>query len=105
MAAGQILVAPATLIQTSGEFESTMGQVTSIVNNMMEIVDGLSSVWTGDAATAYTGKFHELQDDMTRIESMIKEHVSDLQEMAKNYQTAEEANEDLAKALEGDVIS
>ena len=36
---------------------------------------------------------------------MIKEHVSDLTEMANIYKTAEQENVEIANALAGDIIS
>lgn len=102
---GQLLVTPEQLISTSNEFSSTNTQVKTITTQMLEIVRGMSSSWEGEANTSYLGKFNQLEDDMDRIYRMINEHVEDLQEMAANYQQAENTNIDTSNALPGDVIS
>jgi WXG100 family type VII secretion target len=102
---GIIKVDPQKLISTSEEFGSTGSQVKSITDNMISIVDSLKSAWEGEAATAYNTKFHELDDDMQRMYSMIQEHVNDLNEMAQQYITAENANIETGSSLSGDIIS
>lgn len=102
---GQLLVTPEQLISTSNEFSSTNTQVKTITNQMLEIIKGMSATWEGEANTAYLNKFNQLSDDMDKIYRMINEHVEDLQEMAANYQQAENTNIETAGALAGDVIS
>ena len=41
---------------------------------------------------------------MERMHSMIKEHVTDLTEMAERYEQAENANMETGSALAGDII-
>ena len=101
---GNLLVTPEQLTATSSEFSSVMQQVTSMTNEMMDIVHSLKSQWEGEASNAYQNKFDQLKDDIEKIDKMIKEHVNDLQEMAKVYQDAESANTDMANGLSGDVL-
>lgn len=102
---GKVLVTPEKLISTAEEFNSTNTQVRNLTQQMIETVDSLKSAWEGDAANAYSTKFHQLEDDMDRLHSMINEHVTDLKEMASQYQAAEQANAEISNALAGDVIS
>lgn len=102
---GIIKVDPQKLISTSEEFRGTGSQVKSLTDNMITIIDSLKSVWEGEAATTYNTKFHQLQDDMDKMYRMIEEHVKDLNEMAQQYITAENANIDTGNSLAGDVIS
>lgn len=102
---GIIKVTPEKLISTAEEFNSTNSQIQNLTQQMISTVDALKSVWEGDAATAYSNKFHQLEDDMNRMHSMINEHVTDLKSMAQNYQSAEQANAEVGNALAGDVIS
>ncbi len=102
---GILKVTPEKLISTASEFSSTGSSINSITTEMMSIVNGLKSTWQGDAATTYSTKFNQLQDDMDRMHRMIQEHVTDLNEMATKYQAAESANSDLGSSLSGDVIS
>lgn len=102
---GILKVDPQKLISTADEFNTTGGQVKSLTDQMISIIDSLKSAWEGEAATAYNTKFHALQDDMDKMYRMIQEHVKDLNEMAQQYITAENTNIDTGSSLSGDVIS
>lgn len=102
---GILKVDPQKLISTATEFNATGGQVRSLTGEMISIINSLSSVWEGEAATTYNTKFHQLDDDMEKMHRMIEEHVKDLNEMAQQYITAENANIDTGSGLAGDVIS
>lgn len=101
---GTIKVDPQKLISTANEFNATGGKVKGLTADMMSKVTSMSSVWEGDASNTYINRFKELQDDMDRMFSMIQEHVTDLNDMAQQYITAENANIDLGGSLAGDVI-
>lgn len=101
---GTILVTPEQLESTANEFSSVMTQVQSLANSMTDQVNGLSAKWQGEASTAYVNKFNQLNDDIAKLAGMINEHVTDLNEMASVYRTAEQANEELSNSLAGDVI-
>ena len=98
-------VTPEQLISTSEEFNAAGGQIRTLTSNMTSLVDGLKGAWEGEAATAFNTKFHQLDDDMQKMYRMIDEHVKDLQEMARQYIDAENAAQDMANSLAGDVIS
>lgn len=102
---GILKVDPQKLISTADEFNATGGQIRGLTEQMISIIDSLKSVWEGDASTTYNTKFHQLDDDMQRMHRMIEEHVKDLNEMAQQYITAENANIDIGSGLAGDVIS
>ena len=101
---GNLLVTPEQLTATSSEFSSAMQQITTMTNEMMEQVHSLKGQWEGEASNAYQNKFDQLKDDIDKIGKMINEHVNDLNEMAKVYQDAENANADTANELSGDVL-
>lgn len=101
---GTLKVTPEKLIATASEFQSNGTRMQSLTQEMTTIVTGMSGIWSGDAATAYTKQFTQLQDDMDMMKRMIDEHVTDLNEMARVYQQAEKANEEIAVGLSGDVI-
>ena len=102
---GTLKVSTAKLTSTASQFQSYGNQVKNITNQMTSTVNALSgTVWTGDAANAYKKKFTSLQDDINRMCKMINEHVTDLQTMAKQYETVEQANMNLGNSLSGDVI-
>lgn len=86
---GTLLVTPEELKSTASEFSADGTSVKSITSEMMNLINELASNYEGDAATAYINNFKKLQDDMNQIDQKIQEHVSDLNEMADNYQRTE----------------
>ena len=54
---------------------------------------------------AYITKFNSLESDLQVLNRMIQEHVSDLEEMANLYRTAEQSNADDASSLASGIIS
>lgn len=102
---GTLKVTPEKLISTADEFQTTGGQVRSLTQEMNSIIDGLKSIWEGEAATAYNAKFHQLDDDMEKMHRMIEEHVKDLKDMGNSYRLAEITNAETSNSLTGNVIS
>lgn len=101
---GILKVTPEKLIQTSGEFAGTGGQMKNLTGEMMSLVQGLKGVWQGEASAAYGSKFASLQNDMDKLCRMVQEHVNDLQEMAAHYQRAELGNADQSGGLHTNVV-
>lgn len=101
---GILRVTPETLESTANEFSSKGTTVSGLTAQMMEIVQGLSGAWEGEAATAYIGQFQQLDTDIQKMNRMIQEHATDLTEMATRYRSAETENQQEAMSLEGDVI-
>ncbi|MDO5574790.1 MAG: WXG100 family type VII secretion target [bacterium] len=101
---GILKVTPEKLIQASTEFSSTGKTISSLTQEITTIMNGLKSIWQGDAATGYGNKFNGLQDDIEKINRMIQEHVTDLNEMAREYQSAETANTEESSRLLTEVI-
>lgn len=103
--AGILRVTPEKLQSTAASFESTGSTIMNLTQQMTSIVTGLSGqIWSGEAATSYVNKFNGLQDDMERIHKMVQEHSKDLQEVAQQFITTENANKELANGLSSDVI-
>lgn len=101
---GQLKVTPQELVNTSSDF-SARGQVVSgLTQEMLALVSGLSGVWEGDASGVYLKKFSELSGDITKINNKVKEHVENLQEMAKRYETAENTHVESNNALSSHLI-
>ena len=102
---GTLKVEPDKLKSTAASFQATGNQIKSLTDQMTSVVEGLSAnVWTGEAAATYIKKFQGLQDDIAKMIRMVNEHVTDLNEMASQYEQAEA--EVIAKVnnLSSDVI-
>lgn len=102
---GMLKVTPEKLLETASEFQGAGSKIKSLTQEMIGLVQGLKGVWQGEAAQIYIGRFHALQSDMDKMYSMMKEHVSDLQEMARQYQTAEAAGIEEGSALAANILS
>ncbi|MCR5267710.1 MAG: WXG100 family type VII secretion target [Lachnospiraceae bacterium] len=102
---GYLKVTPEQLIRAADSFAQAGAGISSLTSEMMSVVNSLKGIWQGEAAESYTGKFVGLEDDITRINNMITEHVNDLNEMARTYQAAEEASAQESAALLSDVVS
>lgn len=101
---GMLKVTPEKLIQSSGEFESLGGQMKNLTQEMLSLIQSLSSVWQGEASEAYRGKFENLSADMEKLYRMVQEHAGDLQEMAVQYQSAESGNTQQGSSMKTGVI-
>jgi len=105
MAAGILKVTPEKLLEASNEFSISGKNISSLTAEMMTIINGLKSVWQGEAANAYTNKFNALSDDIEKLNRIIQEHVTDLSEMARTYEAAEVASEEESAKLMSEVVS
>lgn len=101
---GTLRVTPEQLESAAGEFSTKGTTVSNLTSQMTQLVEGLASVWEGEAATAYTTKFRQLDEDIQKMVRMIQEHSNDLTEMARVYREAETVNQDEIAGLAGDVI-
>nr|WP_302664926.1 WXG100 family type VII secretion target [uncultured Agathobaculum sp.] len=101
---GIIKVSTEQLRNTANEFSGLGQQVSSLTSEMVSLVTGLSSGYEGEAAQAYINKFRGLEDDIQKINRMIQEHVTDLNDMAQRYDQAEQSNVSDAGNLSSDVI-
>ena len=101
---GILNVTPQELINAANEFSSKGSNISSLTSEMTAQVESLASVWEGEAATTYIGKFKGLDDDIQLMNRMVQEHVSDLQEMAAKYTSTEEEIVEDFSSLSSDVI-
>ena len=97
-------VTPQELISASVEFSNHNSKMYNLLNQMIQSVTAMKGAWLGDAATSYVNKFSQLQDDITRLNKLIQEHVTDLADIAQAYMQAEQQNQDQAASLPTDVI-
>ena len=99
-----IKVSTSKLTSTASAFQGSSSKVKNLTSQMTQIVTSLSgNVWSGDASSAYVNKFKGLQDDINKMVKMIDEHVSDLNQMAREYEAAENTNQQQASSLSSDV--
>lgn len=102
---GTLRVTPEKLETTATDFGTQETKVATLTSQMITIVQGMSTVWTGEAQQSYLTRFNALEEDMNQIKNKIEEHVTDLKEMASIYRTAETTNTENVSALATDFIS
>ena len=96
---GNLLVTPEKVLETSGEFSGCMSQVRSLTSSMMDLVQGTTSFWEGEAATAYQNKFKELQTAIEEINKRVNAHTTALNDIAIEYQKGEKSAQEIAGSL------
>ena len=101
--AGILKVTPEKLTQAANELSNSGKNINSMTAEMMSIVESLKSVWQGNAASEYAARFNGLCDDMDKINRIIEEHVDDLNQMAIEYQNAEDMSVEESSRLVSDV--
>ena len=100
----ELKVTPQELISASVEFSNHNSKMYSLLNQMIQTVNAMKGAWVGDASNAYITKLAGLQDDITRLNKLIQDHVQDLADIAQTYMQAEQQNQDQASGLPSDVI-
>lgn len=88
---GNILVTVEALTQKSGEFAAKATEVKTLHDDMLNRINALMGSWESEGAQAYSSKFNSLSTAMDTIYRMIQEHVADLNTMAENYESSEQA--------------
>lgn len=101
---GRLLVDPKDLKNTASVFSNRAKTAKTLTDNMMSTVNSLKGAYEGDAANAYYKTFSSLQEDMNQIQRKIQEHVTDLNDMASNYESTENTATQANAALKSDYI-
>ena len=99
-----IKVSTQQLNTTASQFTSEATSLANLTGEMLTLVRGSTTAWTGEAATAFLNKFNGLEDDMTHLVNMVKEYAEDLTNIANVYEQADKANAEAAQSLSPDVV-
>lgn len=101
---GMLRVAPEKLSAAAQEFGAQGNMIAGFTTEMMNLVQGLSSVWEGEEASLYMTKFKGLEDDIQKLLAKVQEHATDLEEIAQSYITTTQAIMEEEQELLSDVI-
>ena len=100
----RILVDAAVLRRTAQQFSHTKGKIDRTTKSMAQTIDSLNRAgWTGEAAHKYNQKFHQLDDDIQRVQKKVQEHIDDLMQIAKTYEHAEHTGHNMVASLPTDI--
>lgn len=97
-------VTPEELRIISGEVTEKVQRVQSAFESLGIVVEDSQQHWHGDGNDKMRSAYSVRKEEYENIFREIREHIRKLQEIAGVYQEAENANEDLAMDLPGDVI-
>ena len=95
---GTIKVSTQELRSASSQFSSYGSEIQNLTSQMLSLISGIT------AASAYQSKFAGLEADISKINKMIQEHVTDLNTMADEYDRAEQQAQQEASALKNNII-
>ena len=106
---GTIKVSTQELRSASSQFSSYGSEIQNLTSQMLSLISGITgAVWSGEAASAYQSKFAGLEADISKINKMIQEHVTDLNTMADDLRRMEYTPNQLAQqeasALKNNII-
>ncbi len=101
-----IKVTPEKLLATASQMQLKGNEIRSTASQMLSLITGISSnVWSGDAGSAYIGKFRGLEGDTARMNKMISKQVAHLTSIAREYKSTEQKAQQTAAALKNNVLS
>jgi len=97
-------VTPEALLAASVSISNRAMQVQAAFDQAQRTVDGTASFWQGDAAQAYRNAYGSHKQEVEEILARLREHVVDLNQIAGNYQLAEQWAVQQAETLPDQVI-
>lgn len=87
-----------TLHSKAGELRTMLSNHNDNVARMRSLVNGLSSEFTGAAATAYIERFNSMESTFTQFSEMIENFATNLDTVANSFT---EQDNTLAGSLKG----
>ena len=74
----------------ASEYNTISGQVNQITSDMLTLIKGLTTIWTGEASETFITKALALENDMTMLRTMINTHEKELSDAANVFIGAEQ---------------
>lgn len=102
---GTLKVTPEKLQSTASEFRGDGQRVRRMSQQISSLVSSLNNYWEGEAQRTYSNKLRQLDNDIEKIIRKIDEHVNDLFEMSRTYQSAERRNVSSASSLNSNLVN
>jgi WXG100 family type VII secretion target len=101
----QLRVTPSELQAKSASVNAISSHMNSQFDDLRTIIERTQAYWSGIGGDAHRKKFRQQQKDVDDMFRRIKEHVTDLQNMAGVYTNAEEdIKSTIQESLPSDVI-
>lgn len=97
-------VKPEVLKTKATSITSSIQEIEKELTEIGRVVLATKSYWQGDASTQHQNYYKAIKEDVPTVLKRLKEHPKDLLTMADLYDAAEEANQQLANTLPGNII-
>ena len=94
--ANTITVNTATLRNKASELRTQNRNFKTQIDNLKSQESSLNAMWDGDANTAFHNAFIKDVTQMSNFYNAIEEYVLTLEEIAKQYDSTEQANQSIA---------
>ena len=105
MASITLKVKPGELKKKSGEITKEINSIEKDMKEIDRLITGTKKYWQGDASDQHIQTYLKMKDDFTTIIKRLREHPTELEQMAGVYEEVESAVSQLSTALPTDVVS
>jgi WXG100 family type VII secretion target len=97
-------VKPEVLTAKAGELNSEKTTIVSIMEQAKTEITSLTGTWKSEASDEYQNRFKQIYDDIDNMLAIVTEYISDLNESANIYSTAEQAAKSAAEGQPTDGV-
>ena len=105
MATNKIRVTPEQLKAKALSMGESAKMIQDLTQSMTSTVTAVSgNIWSGNAQASYVAKFNQLQQDVNNVIKLVNNHVSHLNSIATEYESAEAKNIAAVNKLSSKVI-
>ena len=92
-------VQPEVLVSKAGELANEKTAIMGLMDQAKAEVTSLTGTWKSEASDEFQNRFKQIYDDIENMLAIVSEHISDLNESASIYTTAEKAAKSAAEGL------
>lgn len=97
-------VKPEVLKAKANSITTSINDIEKELNEIGRVVLGTKKYWEGDASNQHQKYYKAIEEDVPTVLKRLKEHPKDLLTMADLYDESEQANQQLASKLPGNII-
>ena len=97
-------VQPEVLVSKAGELSNEKTAVMGFMDQAKTEVSSLTGTWISEASDEFQNRFKQVYDDIDNMLAIVSEYISDLNESANIYTTAEKAAKSAAEGLPTDGV-
>lgn len=105
--AGQVMlkVTPEELVVKAQETIKNISKLKTGFANLESVIARTNGYWIGEAGDLHRKLYQDEKENIEQMFARLSEHPKDLEQIAKTYMDVEDAVEQLANELPGDIIS